>query len=78
MHIFSADRHTFVFAFQEVRVSYFFDKESVMKEIPRSLKKHEEYLRSTDKPAVEITFLFIRSREFSHMMYAVVKKAEVV
>ena len=52
-------------------MSYFFDKESVMKEIPRSLK-------STDKPAVEITFLFIRSREFSHMMYAIVNKAEVV
>lgn len=27
-----------------------------MKEIPESLKKHEEYLRSTEKPAVEITF----------------------
>ncbi len=59
-------------------MSYFFDKESVMKEIPRSLKKHEGYLGSTDKPAVEVTFLFIRSREFSHMMYAVVNKAEVV
>ncbi len=27
-----------------------------MKEIPESLKPYEEYLRSTEKPALEITF----------------------